>query len=90
MADFMKVFIFPLLVPVLVGIGASAITSAVLIGRLEERVTTAESRVTRHEERLEYLRSRTEDQERQLARLETTLATIAEIKTDLKELLRKK
>lgn len=90
MADFMKVFIFPLLVPVLVGIGASAITSAVLIGRLEERVTTAESRVTRHEERLEYLRSRTEDQERQLARLETTLATIAEIKTDLKELLHKK
>lgn len=87
--DLFKLFVVPLLVPVLVGIGSSAITGAVLIGRLEERIVNIETRARQHEDRLEYLRTRTEEQERQLARYESTLAAIAEIKTDLKELLRK-
>lgn len=89
MSDFIKIFIFPLLVPVLVGIGSSAITSAALIGRLEERIVSMETRARQHEERLEYLRTRTEDQERQLARFEGTIAAISEIKLDLKELLKR-
>lgn len=88
MTEFVKVFLFPLLVPVLVGIGASAITSAGLVGRLDERVTAVETRLLKNEERVEYLRSRTEDQERQLTRLATVAADIQEIKADLKTLMR--
>lgn len=70
-------------------IGASSITGAVLIGRLEERIMGIEARARQHEDRLEYLRTRTEEQERQLARFEGTVVSIPEIKADLKELLRK-
>lgn len=90
MVDFVKIFIYPLLIPVLVGIGASAITSAVLIGRLEERVSFVELRAAKHEQAIEYLRNRTEEQEQHLTRFEAGLEDIREIKGDLKTLLQKK
>lgn len=88
-SEYIKTFVIPLLVPVLVGIGSSSITSSVLTARLEERIVSVEIRARQHEERLEYLRTRTEDQERQLAKFESAFAAIAEIKTDVKMLLRK-
>lgn len=88
MSEYVKSFIAPLLVSAMVSMGGSALASAVLIGKLEERVSISETHITRQEERIEYLRTRTEDQERQLARFEATLNDIAEIKSDVKILMR--
>ena len=94
---FVQAFVLPLLVPVLVGIGSAATTGMVMTVRLEERVSHLESQIQRHEQALDRdftrhdqavseLVKRTDDQERRLA--EETRASLAEIRVDIKTLLR--
>lgn len=100
---FVQGLVLPLLVPVLVGIGSAAISSMVMTARLEERVSHLESQMqrheqtldrdfTRHEQAVSYLVSRTDEQERRLAKLEgvaeETRTSLAEIRADIKTLLR--
>lgn len=100
---FVQAFVLPLLVPVLVGIGSAATTGMVMTVRLEERVSHLESQIQRHEQALDRdfsrhdqavseLVKRTDDQERRLAKLEgvaeETRASLAEIRVDIKTLLR--
>ena len=95
--------LIPVLVPVLVGIGSAAVPGSVMMVRLEERVSTLERDVARHEAAMEkemkrvegmssQLTQRTDDQERRLAHSETSLEglrdDVTEIKTDVKALLR--
>lgn len=94
--------LIPVLVPVLVGIGSAAVTGSVMMVRLEERVSTLERDVARHEAAMEkemkrveemstQLTRRTDDQERRLTHTETSLEglhdDVSEIKTDVKALL---
>lgn len=91
------------LIAVLVGIGSAAVTGAGMMTRLEERIMSLERDVARHEsaiekdmKRIEDVNAvaiqRTEDHERRLARLESTLGNlrddVAEMKQDIKLLLR--
>lgn len=100
---FIQAFVFPLLVPVLVGIGSSAVTGAVMMTRLEERVTYLESQIQRHEQALDRdmnrhestfstLTHRTDNQEQRLSKLEAMAeearSSLAEIRGDIKTLLR--
>ncbi len=100
---FVQGLVLPLLVPVLVGIGSAATTGMVMTARLEERVSHLESQMqrheqtlnrdfTRHEQAVSYLVSRTDEQERRLAKLEgvaeETRTSLAEIRADIKTLLR--
>lgn len=93
---------FPLTVSVLVGIGSAAIMGSVLVVRLDERVSTLERDVARHEATIEKeLRrmeganiqnaQRTDDQERRLTHLETVLNGLrndfSEVRADIKTLL---
>lgn len=102
-ARFLQTTLLPLIVPVLVGIGSAAISSMVMTARLEERVSHLESQMqrheqtlnrdfTRHEQAVSYLVSRTDEQERRLAKLEgvaeETRTSLAEIRADIKTLLR--
>lgn len=102
---FIQAFVFPLLVPVLVGIGSSAVTGAVLMTRLEERVSYLELQIQRHEQTLgrdmtrhesafSTLTHRTDDQEQRLSKLEAMAeearASLSEIRGDIKTLLRGK
>lgn len=100
---FVQTILFPLIVPVLVGIGSAAIAGMVMTARLEERVSHLESQMQRHEQALDrdfsrheqavsQLNRRTDDQERRLAKLEgvaeETRTSLAEIRADIKTLLR--
>ena len=100
---FVQTLVLPLIVPVLVGIGSAATTGMVMTARLEERVSHLESQIQRHEQALDRdfnrheqavseLGRRTDDQERRLAKLEgvaeETRASLAEIRADIKTLLR--
>ena len=102
-ARFLQTTLLPLIVPVLVGIGSAATTGMVMTARLEERVSHLESQMqrheqtlnrdfTRHEQAVSYLVSRTDEQERRLAKLEgvaeETRTSLAEIRADIKTLLR--
>ncbi|WP_418978467.1 hypothetical protein, partial [Bilophila wadsworthia] len=64
--------IIPLLVAILVGIGSSAVTSAIYIGRMDERLSSLENTQARHEGMFTTLRDRTDDHERRLAKTEAT------------------
>ena len=78
--------IIPLLVAILVGIGSSAVTSAIYIGRMDENTQA------RHEGMFTTLRDRTDDHERRLAKTEATMDAVSldlrEIKADVKSLVR--
>ena len=56
--------VIPLLVAILVGIGSSAVTSAIYIGRMDERLSSLENTQARHEGMFTTLRDRTDDHER--------------------------
>lgn len=101
--DFVRSFVFPLLVPVLIGIGSASMTLAVATIRLEERMSTLERNITRHEmdtakkvERHEAILSdmsrRDAEQEQRLVRGESFIdamrGDLAEIKGDVKTLIR--
>lgn len=103
LSRFIQTFVFPLLVPVLVGIGSSAVTGAVMMTRLEERVTYLESQIQRHEKALERditrhessfstLTHRTDNQDQRLSKLEAMAeearTSLSEIRADIKTLLR--
>lgn len=90
MKDFLNAFIVPLFIPIIIGIGASAIASNVLVGRIEERLIHIEKRIEKHESSSEYLRVRTEEQERHIVRLDVALSAITEIKSDIKALIKGK
>ena len=51
--------IIPLLVAILVGIGSSAVTSAIYIGRMDERLSSLENTQARHKGMFTTLRDRT-------------------------------
>lgn len=100
---FVQAFVFPLLVPVLVGIGSAATTGMVMTARLEERVSHLESQIqrhemaldrdfTRHEGALSEVIRRTDSQEQRLAKLEALVeelrASLGEIRADVKTILR--
>ena len=84
--------IIPLLVAILVGIGSSAVTSAIYIGRIDERLSSLENTQARHEGMFTTLRDRTDDHERRLAKAEATMDAVSldlrEIKADVKSLVR--
>ena len=84
--------IIPLLVAILVGIGSSAVTSAIYIGRMDERLSSLENTQARHEGMFTPLRDRTDDNERRLAKTEATMDAVSldlrEIKADVKSLVR--
>lgn len=84
--------IIPLLVAILVGIGSSAVTSAIYIGRMDERLSSLENTQARHEGMFTTLRDRTDDHERRLAKPEATMDAVSldlrEIKADVKSLVR--
>ncbi len=100
---FVQTILFPLIVPVLVGIGSAAIAGMVMTARLEERVSHLKSQMQRHEQELdrdftrhegalsEVVR-RTDSQEQRLAKLEALVeesrASLSEIRADIKTLLR--
>ena len=84
--------VIPLLVAILVGIGSSAVTSAIYIGRMDERLSSLENTQARHEGMFKTLRDRTDDHERRLAKTEATMDAVSldlrEIKADVKSLVR--
>ena len=84
--------VIPLLVAILVGIGSSAVTSAIYIGRMDERLSSLENTQARHEGMFTTLRDRTDDRERRLAKTEATMDAVSldlrEIKADVKSLVR--
>ena len=84
--------IIPLLVAILVGIGSSAVTSAIYIGRMDERLSSLENTQARHEGMFTTLRARTDDHERRLAKTEAPMDAVSldlrEIKADVKSLVR--
>lgn len=88
MTEYFKTFVVPLVVQVLVGLGAASLTIATFNARIETRMTHIEMRAQEHDQKLESLRTRSEEQGRKLARFEAVLADIAEIKGDVKTLLR--
>lgn len=88
MSEYIRAFVVPLVVQVLVGLGAASLAITAFNARLEARIAHVEMRAAEHDQRIEYLRTRTEEQERQLARFEAALNDIAEIKADVKALLR--
>lgn len=102
-SDFVKSFLFPLLVPVLIGIGSAAMTLTVATIRLEERMATLERNITRHEtdttkrverhdDMLSDMARRDADQEQRLVRGESFMDAmrndLTEIKGDVKTLIR--
>ncbi len=95
--------VIPLITSVLVGIGSAAIMGSVLVVRLDERVSTLERDVARHEATIEKelrrmetteasISKRTDEQERRIVLLESALERlredVEEIKADVKSLLR--
>lgn len=95
--------VIPLIISVLVGIGSAAIMGSVLVVRLDERVSTLERDVARHEAAIEKelrrietteasISKRTDEQERRIVLLESALerlrGDVGEIKADVKSLLR--
>lgn len=88
MTEYFKAFVVPLVVQVLVGLGAASLAIASFNARLEARIAHIEMRSQEHDQRLEHLRTRSEEQGRQLARFEAALDDISEIKADVKSLLR--
>ena len=102
-SDFVRSFVFPLLVPVLIGIGSASMTLAVATIRLEERMTTLERNITRHEadtakkvdrheDMIADMARRDAEQQQRLVRGESIIdamrGDLTEIKSDVKTLIR--
>lgn len=85
---YLEVFVWPLVVPILIGIGSSTL----VVTKLEERMANVERNITRHEEELLAMRKRDDAQETRITRTESVLDGMqrdtAEIKGDVKTLLR--
>lgn len=96
-------FALPVGASCVMGLGSAVITGLVFNERMDARVTHLEVQIQKHEKALDrdfarhdqavtLLSSRTDDQERRLTRLETLMdevhATLTEIRTDVKSLLR--
>lgn len=96
-------FVVPIAASIVVGIGTSFASIWLLTSKLESRVDHLEVQIERHEKALDrdFLRheqvvatlsNKTDDQERRLTRLEALVneaqATLSEIRSDIKTLLR--
>lgn len=85
---YLEVFVWPLVVPILIGIGSSTL----VVTKLEERMANVERNITRHEEELLAMRKRDDAQETRITRTESVLDGMqrdtTEIKGDVKTLLR--
>lgn len=81
-----------LLAPVLIGIGSAAVTVMVNAASLEARLVGVEQKARHHDEQIETLRTKSEDHAQRLARMDSAMegvaASLAEIKGDVKILLR--
>lgn len=96
-------FAVPVGAAIIVGIGSAFASMWLLTGKLESRVEQLEIQIERHEKALDRdfirheqivasLSNKTEDQERRLTRVEALVnevqRTLAEIRSDIKTLLR--
>ena len=85
---YLEVFVWPLVVPILIGSGSSTL----VVTKLEERMANVERNITRHEEELLAMRKRDDAQENRITRTESVLDGLqrdtTEIKGDVKTLLR--
>lgn len=85
--------IISLAIPILVGIGSAAITTTITIARLEERVVALERKTDTHGAFSEGLRTKDDDFERRVTRLETLLENLnsrmADVGGDVKILLQR-
>ncbi|MBD5608556.1 MAG: hypothetical protein HDQ93_06880 [Desulfovibrio sp.] len=101
--DILVKFALPILASMVIGIGSSILSCLLVTERMNGRVTSLETQIAKHEHALDrdfqrheqtvaILANRTDDQERRLTRLEAlvgeTQALLAEIRTDVKILLR--
>lgn len=94
--------VIPAVIPAVIGIGSAFCTGALMVVKMEDRIANLEKDVARHEtsisrdfQRLESSiqlnAQRTDDQERRITRVETSMesltADVREIKLDVKALL---
>lgn len=99
----MKDILKAALAPIIIGVLSAALTTAVVVTRLEEKIAAMQRDMARHEQVLDKelqrqettlgdLTRRTDDQERRLTRSESTLesigAMLTEIRGDVKQILR--
>lgn len=90
MAEYLKAFALPLIMQICLGLGSAAIAAVAINARIEERIVHIEQRNQEQDTRLEVLRQRSEDLGLQMARLESMRSDLAEVKGDVKSLLRER
>ncbi len=90
MAEYLKAFALPLIMQICLGLGSAAIAAVAINARIEERIVHIEHRNQEQDTRLEALRQRSEDLGLQMARLESMRSDLAEVKGDVKSLLRER
>mgnify|MGYP002559559074 FL=1 len=90
MAEYLKAFALPLIMQICLGLGSAAIAAVAINARIEERIVYIEQRNQEQDTRLEALRQRSEDLGLQMARLESMRSDLAEVKGDVKSLLRER
>ena len=90
MADYLKAFALPIIMQICVGLGSAGIAAVAINARIEERIVHIEQRNQEQDTRLEALRQRSEDLGLQMARLESMRSDLAEVKGDVKSLLRER
>ena len=89
-ASYLKAFAVPLIMQICLGLGSAAIAAVAINARIEERIIHIEQRNQEQDTRLEALRQRSEDLGLQMARLESMRSDLAEVKGDVKSLLRER
>ena len=90
MAEYLKAFALHLIMQICLGLGSAAIAAVAINARTEERIVHIEQRNQEQDTRLEALRQRSEDLGLQMARLESMRSDLAEVKGDVKSLLRER
>lgn len=90
MADYLKAFAIPILMQIFLGICSAGIAAVAINARNEERFIHIEQRNKEQDTQLENLRLRSEEQGRQVVRLESMRDDLMEIKADVKSLLRER
>ena len=90
MADYLKAFALPIIIQICLGLASSGIAAVAINARIEERIGHIEQRNQEQDTRLEALRQRSEDLSLQMARLESMRSDLAEVKGDVKSLLRER
>ena len=88
--SYLKAFAVPLTMQICLGLGSAAIAAVAINARIEERIVHIEQRNQEQDTRLEALRQRSEDLGLQMARLESMRSDLAEVKGDVKSLLRER